>query len=71
MDTLKGHHAPLVLDPSTTLNELVTRQPAAHPVLAAHGMDTCCGGAKTLAEAAEAHGVSLDELMTELKAALG
>lgn len=71
MDTLKtGHHAPFVLESSITLNELVTRQPQTHAVLSGHGMDTCCGGAKTLAEAATAHGISLDELLKELEAVL-
>lgn len=71
MDTLKGHHAPFLLEPSTTLNELIARRPEAHPVLAAHGMDTCCGGAKTLAEAADAHGVGLEVLLAELEAVVG
>lgn len=70
MDTMKGHHAPFVLESSMTLNELVTRKPATQPALAAHGMDTCCGGAKTLAEAAEAHGVPLAELLAELESLL-
>lgn len=71
MDTLKkGHHAPLVLESSMTLNELVTRRPETQPVLTGHGMDSCCGGAKTLAEAAQAHGISLTELLKELRAVL-
>ena len=57
------------IDANTPLNELVERLPATHPVLLAHGFDTCCGGALPLGEAARRHGVPLATLLEELQAA--
>lgn len=57
--------------PNETLNELVARAPEALPVLQRFGLDTCCGGALTLAVAAEHHALDLAELLTAIRAALG
>ncbi len=54
-----------------TLNELVARAPEALPVLQRYGLDTCCGGALSLAVAAEHHNLNLAELLTALREALG
>ena len=54
-----------------TLNELVLRSPQALPVLHRHGMDTCCGGGLTLAEACRRHGVAVDEILREVGVAEG
>lgn len=54
--------------PTSTLTEIVSRVPAAAAVLTRHGLDLCCGGGKTLAFAARAHGINLDALLEELQA---
>lgn len=54
---------------ATTLNEIVERRPEALEVLGRHGLDTCCGGALPLAEAARRHGVDVAALVEELQAA--
>lgn len=61
--------APFTFDSTTTLNELVERLPATHRVLSAHGLDTCCGGALPLEEAARRHGIALPGLLEELRRA--
>ncbi len=57
--------------PTNTLAAIAERHPAAREVLVRHGMDLCCGGGKTLAFAAQAHGVDLDVLLGELHAVAG
>lgn len=58
------------INPAETLNELVARAPEALPVLQRFGLDTCCGGALPLAEAARHHNLSLDALVEALHEAL-
>lgn len=53
---------------STTLAEVAALDPRLDVILGAHGMDTCCGGPKTLEFAARAHGIDLTVLLTELHA---
>jgi regulator of cell morphogenesis and NO signaling len=50
------------IDPKLTLNQLIQRHPDVLPVLAAAGIDTCCGGALSLEEAARRAGVDLVDL---------
>lgn len=50
-----------------TLNEIVARHPASLPVFHRHGLDTCCGGTKPLAEVAARRGLDLSALMAELR----
>jgi len=57
------------VEPDETLNAVVARYANALPVLTRHGLDTCCGGAHTLREAARLHGLDLGELLAELNAA--
>ncbi len=57
------------ITPEATLGDVFARHPATGPVLARHGLDLCCGGGKTLAFAAEAHGVPAARLLAELQAA--
>ncbi len=52
-----------------TVAEIALRWPDAAPVLEAHGIDTCCGGAHTLREATAAHGVALEGVLADLAAA--
>jgi len=59
---------PSVIDPTSTLGELVNATPA----LAAHldqlGLDFCCGGHRSLVEAVAAAGLDLDEVHAALAA---
>ena len=50
---------------ATTLpiRDLIERYPAFMTVLDAHGLDLCCGGGHTVAEAAALHGLDLDALL--------
>jgi regulator of cell morphogenesis and NO signaling len=57
------------LSPDRTLNELVALEPRLLLVLNAHGLDTCCGGAHTLREAARRHDLDLAALLAALDAA--
>lgn len=49
-----------------TVNQVVASYPVALPVLGRHGIDTCCGGLKSLRDVASAHGIPLDQLLGEL-----
>jgi iron-sulfur cluster repair protein YtfE (RIC family) len=55
------------VDAGMTLNEIVLHRPEAVAILTRYGMDTCCGGALTLRDAAERHGVDLAALLEELE----
>lgn len=61
----------VALDAETTINELVRLHPETLPVLQAYGLDTCCGGPLSLAEAARRHGVGTEELLGAVRAAIG
>jgi iron-sulfur cluster repair protein YtfE (RIC family) len=52
------------------IRDLIERYPAVMPVLDAHGLDLCCGGGHTVAEAAALHGLDLEALLVELDAAV-
>jgi regulator of cell morphogenesis and NO signaling len=52
-----------ILNPHLTINEIVSDQPAALAVLQRFGIDACCGGALTLAEAAARQGVTEAEVL--------
>jgi iron-sulfur cluster repair protein YtfE (RIC family) len=54
------------IDPEATLNQLVEAEPKVLPVLHRYGLDTCCGGALPVREAARRHELSLEEFLTEL-----
>jgi iron-sulfur cluster repair protein YtfE (RIC family) len=49
-----------------TLNEIMARWPETLEVLARYGLDTCCGGALPMREAAGRHGVEPADLVEEL-----
>jgi iron-sulfur cluster repair protein YtfE (RIC family) len=59
----------LKIDPEATLDELVAAEPRLLTVLHRCGLDTCCGGALPLREAARRHELSLDAFLAELGAA--
>ena len=58
------------VDERTTVRDLVGRYPQTQPVFEEHGIDYCCGGGKSLANAAREHGRTLPELINALKKAL-
>lgn len=60
----------LNLDPSETINDLVQRHPSTLAVLAAYGIDTCCGGEQTLAAAALEAGADFTTLLDDVRAAV-
>ncbi len=55
----------------TTVDEVIQGNPALARVFAAHGIDTCCGGAATLAEAARTRGIGVEVLIAALNGAAG
>lgn len=57
----------MTIRPDLTVSELVLRHPTALAVLSAAGIDTCCGGAETLGNAAECAGLTWDELAKRLQ----
>jgi len=58
------------IGPQDTLNQIITSHPEALPVLHEFGLDTCCGGALPLEEAARRHGLELDALLRALRLAV-
>lgn len=60
---------PAQIRPDDTLNAIVERAPRTLAVLQRFGLDTCCGGALALREAAAHHALDLDELLGALRAA--
>jgi iron-sulfur cluster repair protein YtfE (RIC family) len=53
-----------------TVIEMIALWPKTSPVLASYGLDLCCGGMHSVAEAVSAHGVNPDLLLAELVAAV-
>ena len=51
-----------------TLNDITLARPRAVEVFGRYGLDSCCGGAKTLRLVCERHGLRLDELLEQLRA---
>lgn len=61
-----------VITPGATVEAVHAAHAETAAVFAAHGIDLCCGGGKTLEFAAQAHGVEPGRLLAELQqAALG
>jgi iron-sulfur cluster repair protein YtfE (RIC family) len=59
-----------VSDPKLTVNELLRRHPAVLPVLNGFGVDSCCGGSESLAQAAHSAQIPLDALLAALDASV-
>jgi regulator of cell morphogenesis and NO signaling len=58
----------MTIDPRLSVSQLIQHHPAALPLLAAAGIDTCCGGELPLEEAAGRAGVDLPALLRQLAA---
>ena len=52
-----------------TVNQVLQTYPATLPIFNRYRVDACCGGAATLAVAAAAAGIPLEELVAALEAA--
>lgn len=57
------------LDPKTPVKDILSRYPHLQSALAAHGVDSCCGGVHPLEQACTARGVALDEVLHDLESA--
>ena len=59
------------IDAGDALNDVVGRHPRTLAVMTRYGLDTCCGGAVSLREAARHHDLDLGALLADLNAAAG
>lgn len=55
------------IDPAWTVHELVNFHPETAAVLRSYGIDTCCGGTRTLTEAAKIAGLDPAALVQALE----
>ena len=55
------------LSPETTVGQIASDLPGAAEVFRRHGISFCCGGALSLADAADSHNMSADALLDELR----
>jgi len=55
------------LDCSSTVHELIQRHPATRMVFQRYGVDTCCGSAVSVQEAARRDGLDPNQLCAELR----
>jgi regulator of cell morphogenesis and NO signaling len=55
------------IDPAWTVHELVHFRPETAVVLRSYGIDTCCGGTRTLTEAAKVSGLDAAALVQALE----
>ena len=62
-------HTETTIDPTASVNDVISRYPATIPVFNKFGLDTCCGGGAPIAEAAGRDGADLGALLAELRKA--
>ena len=55
---------------ASVVNDVLRRYPAAVGVFNAFGIDACCGGASSLAEAAQRDSADLESLLAALRRAI-
>jgi regulator of cell morphogenesis and NO signaling len=55
------------IDPNATINSITHDYPETIAVFADYGIDSCCGGGKTLEEVARRHGLSLEDILAQLE----
>lgn len=63
--TIGGDSIPIT--GSTALADIVDRRPGAAKVLSAYGLDFCCGGRRTLADAAIGSEIDVDEVIDAIE----
>ena len=56
------------IDPTLSINDIVAAFPSAITPLSARGLDTCCRGKLSLADAAKAEGLDPELLIAEILA---
>ena len=59
--------APGAIDPASTIDEIIAHHPSSIAVLNAFGIDTCCGGGDSLANAAAHARVDVASLLAALQ----
>ena len=64
-------HNETTIDAAASVNDVISRYPATIPVFNKFGLDTCCGGASPIVDAAHRDGADLDALLAELREAVG
>lgn len=62
----RGHSGAPDVRPEVRIADLARERPATIRVFQQHGIDFCCGGKRSLAEACERHGVSYERLAGDL-----
>ncbi len=62
---------PVNIQPDETVNSVVQRYPEVLPILARAGIDTCCGGGLPIGKAAQAHGLTIEVLLEQLRTVTG
>jgi len=55
------------LETTTTVGQLVAERPSRSRVFERHGIDFCCGGGQTLAEACSKRGLDPNQILSELE----
>ena len=55
------------IDPDATINSITRDYPDTIAIFADYGIDSCCGGGKTLEEVARRHGLSLQDILARLE----
>jgi regulator of cell morphogenesis and NO signaling len=68
MTVMTTSHSAQAVDPTTTVNEMLVTYPETVSVFNQFGIDACCGGAASLAEAARRDGADVDRLLRALDA---
>jgi regulator of cell morphogenesis and NO signaling len=56
----------ITLTPATPLGDIVAQNPATAKVLSQHGLDFCCGGQRSLADACAAEGLNTEQILGAL-----
>ena len=57
------------IEPTASVNDVISRFPATIPVFNKFGLDTCCGGGAPIVDAARRDGADLGALLAELRKA--
>jgi regulator of cell morphogenesis and NO signaling len=55
------------INPTATINSITHKYPDTIAIFADYGIDSCCGGEKTLDEVARRHGLPLAEIVARLE----